>query len=66
MRDGFRSSVRGAAVFVVILALTGSASAASRDEGRERKREQGIIRAVKKVVRALGDGLIIPIPKPNP
>lgn len=66
MRGVFNSSVRGVAAVAVIFMLAGSALAVPR-EGREqgRGRESGIVKTVKmvkKIVRALGDGLIIPIP----
>lgn len=63
MRRVFNSSVRGVAAVAVILALAGSASAVTR-EGRQqgRNHEPGIMKVIKKIVRALGDGLIIPIP----
>jgi hypothetical protein len=65
MRCVFNSSVRGVAAVAVILALAGSASAApreTREQGREHGRGQGIVKMLKKVVRALGDGLIVPLP----
>lgn len=66
MRRVFNSSVRGVAAVVVIFMLAGSAFAVPR-EGREqgRGRESGFVKTVKmvkKVVRALGDGLTIPWP----
>jgi hypothetical protein len=63
MRRVLNSSVRGVAAVAVILALAGSASAVTR-EGRERgrNRESFVMKVIKKIVRGLGDGLIIPIP----
>jgi hypothetical protein len=64
MRRGFKS-VRGMAAVAVILMLAGSAFAVpreGRDQARERTRDQAVVKMVKRVVRALGDGLIIPIP----
>jgi hypothetical protein len=65
MRRVFNSSVRSVAAIAVIFMLAGSAFAVPR-EGREpargRGHEPGIVKIVKKIVRALGDGLIIPIP----
>lgn len=65
MRRVFKS-VRGVAAVAVILMLAGNAFAIPRegrgDKSRERTREQGIVKVVKKVVRALGDGLVIPWP----
>lgn len=65
MRRVFNSSVRGVAGAVVLLALAGSVFAGPRhvpDKGRERDREQGIVKVIKKLVRALGDGLTVPLP----
>jgi hypothetical protein len=63
MRRVCNSSVRGVAAVAVILMLAGSAFAVPR-EGREQGhgRAQTIVKMVKKVVRALGDGLVIPWP----
>jgi hypothetical protein len=41
--------------------LAGNAFAVSR-EGRERTREHAIVKMVKKIVRALGDTLTVPLP----
>jgi hypothetical protein len=58
---------RGVTVAVVTLALAGSASALPREQdGPRRSRERGVVQVVKKLVRALGDGLIVPLPKPLP
>ena len=67
MRRVFNSSVRGVAAVAVILALAGSASAVQR-EGRQqgRNREPFVMKVIKKIVRALGDGLTVPLPKPTP
>jgi hypothetical protein len=57
--------VRGVVGVVVILMLAGNVFAIpreGRDQARERTREQGIVKMVKKIVRALGDGLTIPRP----
>lgn len=65
MRGVFNSSVRGVAAVAVILALAGNAHAVSRegrDPARERSRDSAIVKMVKKIVRALGDGLIVPLP----
>lgn len=66
MRRVFNSSVRGVAAVAVMVALSTSVLAAppderARDRGRERDR---IVKIIKKVVRALGDGLTVPIGKP--
>lgn len=59
----FNSSVRGVAAVAVILALAGSALAAPADSReRERGRDRGIHKVIKKIVRVLGDGLTIPKP----
>ena len=68
MRGGFNSSVRGVAAVAVMVALSTSVFAAPREErdrdrGRERDR---IVKIIKKVVRALGDGLTVPIGSPRP
>ncbi len=63
MRRVFNSSVRGVAAVAMMLALAGSAVAAPReDRDRERGREPGVVKVVKKIIRALGDGLTIPRP----
>ena len=65
MRGVFKSSVRSVAAVAVILALAGSVVAAPRehrDRDREHGREQSVVKMVKKIVRALGDGLTIPWP----
>ena len=65
MRRVFNSSVRGVAAVAVILMLAGNALAVSREgreQARDRSREQTIVKMVKKIVRVLGDGLIIPWP----
>ncbi|HEX6099388.1 MAG TPA: hypothetical protein VF432_23940 [Thermoanaerobaculia bacterium] len=53
------------AAVAVILMLAGNAFAIpreGRDQARGRTREQGIVKIVKKIIRALGDGLIVPLP----
>jgi hypothetical protein len=64
MRRGFHSSVRGVAAVVVIVALSTSVFAAPREErDRDRGRDRGsIVKIIKKLVRALGDGLTVPLP----
>ena len=59
MRRTFRRIV----VVVVVLTFAGSALAVPR-EGREQRRgrDSGIVKVVKKIVRALGDGLTVPLP----
>lgn len=67
MRRVFNSSVRGVAAVAVIFALAGSAVALPREQdGPRRSRERSVVQVVKKIVRALGDGLIVPLPKPLP
>lgn len=54
-------------VAAMMLALAGSAVALPRDgEKRGRNRDEGIVKMVKRIVRALGDGLTVPLPKPLP
>jgi hypothetical protein len=58
-------SGRGTAAVAVILMLAGSAFAVPRerrDQARGRTREHGIVKMVKKIIRALGDGLTVPLP----
>ena len=65
MRRVFNSSVRGVAAVVMMLAMAGGTFAGPRDvpdKGRERDRGQGIVKIIKKLVRALGDGLTVPLP----
>ncbi|MGZ8779086.1 MAG: hypothetical protein ACXW31_04125 [Thermoanaerobaculia bacterium] len=45
----------------MILALAGSAVAASRED-RDWGRDRGFVKVVKKLIRALGDGLTVPLP----
>lgn len=59
----FKSSARGVLAVTVIVLLSGSALAAPREKvDRERGRAGGVVTIIKRIVRALGDGLIIPIP----
>lgn len=63
MRRVFNSSVRGVAAAAVILALAGNAHAVTREGNHPREtRDTAIVKMVKKIVRALGDGLIVPLP----
>ena len=64
MRRLFNSSVRGVAAVVVVLALAGSAHAVTREgRGQVRERETSVVvKMIKKIVRALGDGLTVPLP----
>jgi hypothetical protein len=52
----------------VIVALSTNVFAVPRDErDRDRGRDKGgIVKIIKKVVRALGDGLTVPIGSPRP
>jgi hypothetical protein len=61
MRRVFSSLVRGVASVAVIVALSVSVSAAPRED-RDRGREPGLIKIIKKVVKTLGDGLTVPLP----
>jgi hypothetical protein len=63
MRRVFSSCVRGAAAVAVIAALSTSAMAAPREDvDRERGRSNPIVKVVKRIIQALGDGLTIPRP----
>ena len=65
MRRVFHSSVRGVFAVAVILAVAGGVFAGPREvreKGRERGSEPAIVKMVKKIVRALGDGLTVPLP----
>lgn len=63
MRRGLKSAVRVVAAVAVILAVAGNTFALPRED-REQARYRGhaIVKIVKKVVRALGDGLTVPLP----
>ena len=64
MRCVLESSVRGVAAVAVILALSASVVAAPREKAdRERGRGTSIVKVVKRVIEALGDGLIVPLPR---
>jgi hypothetical protein len=57
---------RSVAVGVMSFILTSGAVGLTR-EGREpRARENPIVKFVKRVVRTLGDGIIVPTPAPKP
>lgn len=63
MRRVFNSCVRGVAAVAVMCALAGSTVALPREQdGPRRNREQVIVKMIKRIVRALGDGLTIPRP----
>ena len=56
---------KSVAVCTVVLVFAGSTFAGpreTREQGRERNRESGVVKTIKKFVRALGDGLTIPKP----
>lgn len=58
-----RRVLKSVAAVAVILAVAGNAFALPREEREQgRNREQTIVKMVKKIVRALGDGLIVPLP----
>ena len=61
MRRVFNGLGRGVAAVAVIVALSLSVQAAGRED-RDRDRTHPIIKVIKKVVKALGDGLTIPKP----
>ena len=54
---------------VVVVCLVGAVSMDAAPAGRE-PRGGGVVKAVKKIIRALGDGVTIPgsnpVPAPNP
>ena len=59
----FKSFARGVAAIAVIVVLAGNAMAAPREKfDRERGRTNPIIKVVKRIIQALGDGLTIPWP----
>lgn len=65
-----RGLYRGVAVGMISFVLAAGAFGLPR-EGREpgtksRERESAVVKFVKRVVRSLGDGLIIPTPAPKP
>lgn len=65
MRRVWDSSVRGVATVVVVLALAGNAHAVTRegrDQAKGRAQDSAIVKMVKHIIRALGDGLTIPKP----
>lgn len=64
MRRVFNVSVRGVAAVLVIVGLSGSMLAAPREARGPRDRSNPIMKIIKKIVVALGDGLTIPTPKP--
>jgi hypothetical protein len=68
MRRVFNLSVRGVAALAVMVMVSTSVFAVpaeSRDRERGRERDR-ITKIIKKVVRALGDGLTVPIGNPKP
>jgi hypothetical protein len=56
---------RGVVVSVVSLVLAAGAFGIPREgrEAKSRDRDNAVVKFVKRVVRSLGDGLIIPTPK---
>ncbi|MEO8382265.1 MAG: hypothetical protein ABI779_21570 [Acidobacteriota bacterium] len=61
MRRVFYSMVRGLVAVSVIVFLATSASALPRDE-RDRWQGNPLAKIIKRIVKSLGDGLIIPLP----
>lgn len=55
---------RGVAVLVVSFVLAGGTFAVSREGAAERPRtrDQAVVKAVKKIIRSLGDLLVTPTP----
>jgi len=62
MRGVFYPAVRGVAVLCLLVLLAGNLVAAPRDSRGPRDKGSPVVKAIKKLVRALGDGLIIPTP----
>jgi hypothetical protein len=58
---------RGVFVAVVSLVITVGAFGIPREQKeRTRDRESPVVKFVKRVVRSLGDGIIVPTPAPKP
>lgn len=58
-----RRVLKSVAAVAVIFAVAGSAFALPREEREQgRDHEYAIVKMVKKIVRALGDGLTVPLP----
>ena len=53
---------RAFAAVTVVLVLASGMSAAPRDERGPREKGNPIVKVIKKVIRSLGDGLIVPLP----
>ena len=52
----------GGLVVVVSFVLAFGALAAPREQRSSREKQNPVVRAVKRIIQALGDGLIIPTP----
>jgi hypothetical protein len=52
---------RFASVAVLMLLVTGSAYGAPRES-----RDTPVLKVIKRVVKSLGDGIVIPLPPPKP
>jgi hypothetical protein len=63
MRRGF---YRGVAVTVVSVFVAVAAFGIPREPRERRDRESAVVKFVKRVVRALGDGITVPTPAPKP
>ncbi|HEX6085091.1 MAG TPA: hypothetical protein VF266_11235 [Thermoanaerobaculia bacterium] len=63
MRRVFNSFVRGAAAVSVIVLLSTAVAAAPRERNKEKV---PTIHKLLRIVRSLGDGIVIPLPAPKP
>ena len=61
MRRVFNSFVRGIAAVSVIVVLAANVYAAPRERGKEKQKVPAIAKILR-IVRALGDGLTVPLP----
>ena len=62
MRRSFYGVLRGAVVFLVFVSFSLNAVAAPREAPQPRERGNPVGKVLKKIIRTLGDGLIIPTP----
>ena len=62
MRRVFKSSARGVLAVAVIGMLSASAVAAPRENVDRERGRSVVVKVVKRIIRALGDGLTIPKP----
>jgi hypothetical protein len=57
---------RGVAVAVVSVVVSAGAFGIPRESRERRDRESVVVKFVKRLVRALGDGITVPTPTPKP